>query len=67
MKTKKMLFTPRTPEGKRLRFWVKEQPIKCRGKWNQQVEINGKKYLCRGASCGLDCHCDAIIYGYEKA
>lgn len=61
-----MLFTPRDAKtGMRYKFRIKRQNIPRGYRWQRHIEVKGKKYLVKGASCGSkNCFCDAIIYGY---
>jgi hypothetical protein len=66
------IFTPRIKSRlyadngwRRLRLqlspedWAKVR----RGKWSATITdlVTGRRYRARGASCGADCYCDAIV------
>ena len=69
MKNEERVWTPRTTNGKRLRFPVDSveflEPLPRRAGGCGKVRIGGKEYKVKAASCGLSCYCDAIIVGYK--
>jgi len=63
------IFTPRKyGTDERIKMQIVERTPRGEEEWTMIVTDakTGKKYKAKSAACGLDCHCDAIIYGYKK-